>query len=161
MDKTKKCSRCKKVKSVTLEFYLRGKSRPGQYTSRCKVCIGKTNQEWKVANPARFRERTRAWQARQSDVLKMFLLQYLLAHPCVDCGEDDVSVLEFDHIRGKKTADVMHLVLGSCAVKTLFKEIRKCEVRCANCHKRKTIRSEKSWRLASMKQKIPRPEVLK
>jgi hypothetical protein len=30
--------------------------------------------------------------------LKMFITTYLKLHPCVDCGEDNHIVLEFDHV---------------------------------------------------------------
>lgn len=66
---------------------------------------------------------------------RRFVYQYLAAHPCVDCGESNVLVLEFDHVRGTKKNDVAHMVHGSHSLETLRREIAKCEVRCANCHR--------------------------
>lgn len=65
-----------------------------------------------------------------------YLYKYLLEHPCVDCGEGDPIVLEFDHVRGQKQRNVSNLIM--CSLDKIIKEIDKCEVRCANCHKRKT-----------------------
>ena len=62
-------------------------------------------------------------------------LEYLKTHPCVDCGEHDPIVLEFDHVRGTKINCVSVGVKDSWSVEKLTEEINKCEVRCANCHK--------------------------
>ena len=63
---------------------------------------------------------------------------YLLDHPCVDCGEFDPLVLEFDHIR-KKRKTISSLVRSCTGWEKILKEIARCEVRCANCHRRKHL----------------------
>jgi hypothetical protein len=68
---------------------------------------------------------------------RKFVLEYLLDHPCVDCGEDDVMCLEFDHINNK-TIEINKMIRNRYSLENIQKEIEKCEVRCANCHKRKT-----------------------
>lgn len=67
---------------------------------------------------------------------------HLTTHPCVDCGESDPIVLEFDHVRGVKTKVISLLIGDGSSVKWIREEIAKCEVRCANCHRRKTA---KDW----------------
>jgi hypothetical protein len=67
------------------------------------------------------------------------LRAYLHEHPCVDCGETDVVVLEFDHRRDKTKAISVLLSLGH-EWDRIREEISKCEVRCANCHRRRTAR---------------------
>ena len=69
------------------------------------------------------------------------IYEYLLEHPCVDCGEADPIVLQFDHVRGEKLVAVSDMVQrhgGSWVA--ILAEIAKCEVRCANCHLRATAR---------------------
>lgn len=66
--------------------------------------------------------------------------EYLLSHPCVDCGEPDPVVLEFDHVRGDKKANVKRMLAGTYSLDSVFTEIAKCEVRCANCHRRITAK---------------------
>lgn len=75
----------------------------------------------------------------QVDRAKQFVSTYLREHPCVDCGEIDPIVLEFDHVRGTKKFHISTGVLRGRGPKSLAEEIAKCEVRCANCHRRKTI----------------------
>ena len=59
--------------------------------------------------------------------------EYLNEHPCVDCGNTDVRVLDFDHIRGEKRFNISEGILLKW--KDIIKEIDKCDIRCANCHR--------------------------
>ena len=57
----------------------------------------------------------------------------MLGGKCVRCPEDDFVVLEFHHLRDKDFA------LGGVANKSwdvVKKELEKCELLCANCHRR-------------------------
>lgn len=72
-----------------------------------------------------------------------WIFDYLREHPCVDCGEADPVVLEFDHVRGEKFATIARMAQGFSLAKVRA-EIAKCDVRCANCHRRKTA-SQLGW----------------
>ena len=73
----------------------------------------------------------RARRKRRLDLIKT-------SKGCVDCGyNDDPVALQFDHIdRNDKTGTVSQMILHN--LKKLFVEIKKCEIRCANCHMIKT-----------------------
>ena len=72
------------------------------------------------------------------------MLEYLLKHPCVDCGEKDILVLEFHHLdRSKKRGTVGSLL--QLSLDTVKKEIDKCCALCANCHRRRTA-VQLGWR---------------
>jgi len=74
------------------------------------------------------------------------MMEYLSLHPCVDCGETDLVVLEFDHVKPDKKRNVFAMVHGRYKWDTVLKEISKCEVRCANCHRRITAKRSGKWR---------------
>jgi len=67
--------------------------------------------------------------------IRKFLGEYLLLHPCVDCGNGDLRVLEFDHVRGVKLFSISDAVRRQLSQKKIEEEILKCDVRCANCHR--------------------------
>ena len=69
---------------------------------------------------------------------RKFAYEYCEENPCVDCGESDPIVLEFDHCKGIKTKAVSTMISSGHSLERIKKEIAKCEVRCANCHRRKT-----------------------
>jgi 5-methylcytosine-specific restriction endonuclease McrA len=94
---------------------------------------------WYVANRQELIGRARVRRDRTAAENRLRLWQFLSCHPCVDCGESDPVVLEFDHTRDKR-ANVSQMVSGGLAWPTVELEIAKCEVRCVNCHLRKTAR---------------------
>lgn len=66
---------------------------------------------------------------------KLMVYKFLKEHPCVHCGETDPVVLEFHHRDGEqKEATIAYLVRHRWA--RVAGEIAKCDVTCANCHRR-------------------------
>lgn len=55
---------------------------------------------------------------------------------CADCGERDPVVLDYDHVDGKRE-HVSTLAQHGVGLARLFEEMLACEVRCANCHRRR------------------------
>jgi hypothetical protein len=72
------------------------------------------------------------------------VIDHLMEHPCVDCGEGDIVVLDFDHVESGKRSDVSSLIGKTKNWAEVAAEIAKCVVRCANCHRRKTAK-EQGW----------------
>jgi hypothetical protein len=68
---------------------------------------------------------------------KQFVFEYLSENPCIDCGENDINVLTFDHVRGKKRDNVASMVAQGLSIKAITLEIKKTEVVCFNCHMRR------------------------
>jgi hypothetical protein len=70
------------------------------------------------------------------------MLAYLRDHPCADCAEPDPVVLDFDHRPGvEKRFEIARAVNASTrAWSAILQEIAKCDVVCANCHRRRTAR---------------------
>jgi len=72
---------------------------------------------------------------------RRFIIEYLSDHPCVDCKEIDPVVLEFDHVRGTKVDTISNLAFRyTSSLRRIREEMKKCEVRCANCHRRRHAR---------------------
>lgn len=74
---------------------------------------------------------------------RSIIWEYKRSHPCVDCGESDPVVLDLDHVNPKKKTHNMKesrrgTVWWKLSYANLFLELGKCEVRCANCHRRRT-----------------------
>lgn len=131
---TKICSKCNTPKPLD-EFADRS-GRPGKH-SWCILCKNSYDKQSYHSNPSQ-RQAVRRRKKESVDRNVAHVKSYLSSHPCVDCGETDVIVLEFDHVRGKKTLEVSVMVRRGCSIQTIDKEITKCEVRCANDHKRRT-----------------------
>lgn len=91
---------------------------------------------------ARVKINTIKHKARNQDLV----WEYLLQHPCVDCGETDPIVLQFDHRDPSKKLFVIGRVLAIIGRMKLIAEIAKCDVVCANCHIRRTNKQFNLWR---------------
>jgi hypothetical protein len=79
----------------------------------------------------------KAYQKVSYKKIKEKIFALLVERPCVDCGETDPIVLEFDHVTGKKDRSITKLVSDKSSWKKIQDEIDKCEVRCRNCHRKR------------------------
>jgi hypothetical protein len=130
------------------EFNWRRKA-SGQRDSLCRPCRSEYHREHYLANKQRYVDQARLRKRALALERTRFLLRYFATHPCTDCGETDPVVLEFDHL-GDKLFDVA-AGLPYRAWQAVLDEIDKCEVVCANCHRRRTMSRAKAirFRLAS------------
>lgn len=127
----KTCNGCGLPKEITA-FSRLSKSKDG-LQPRCKRC----NADYFTVNRERLIVSIRERSRRVLEEKQEIVWQHLMKHNCIDCGESDPIVLEFDHTRDKKKG-VSELLRDSRDAKYLIQEIEKCEIRCANCHRRKT-----------------------
>lgn len=130
----KVCTGCKE--NLPLENFGVNKSKSDGRQTQCKSCRNKYAKKWYSENSSEHYQRTRDSHKK----LRQEVYEYLLEHPCVDCGEARPECLEFDHIdRETKIASIAQL-LSKNARHKLFVEIEKCVVRCANCHRMVTAK---------------------
>jgi hypothetical protein len=130
--KSKTCSNCNVQKDIN-QFYKQSRSRDG-CQSYCKKCITDLCQKNYKANPDKFKKTARiARQRRQQKYLNLFKDKV-----CVDCGLADSVVFELDH-RENKVMNVSEMV-NSRSWKAILDEFNKCDIVCANCHRRRTAK---------------------
>ena len=144
-DQTRACTRCGEIKPLSEFPPVRRGGEKRQ--SWCRACFAVVNAAYYASNREREKARLISQATARRAETRRNLIEYLLVHPCIDCGEADIVVLEFDH-RGEKTADVSTYANGR-TWNTVLKEIEKCDVRCANCHRRETARRTWSKRRGS------------
>jgi hypothetical protein len=138
------CSRCNLTKDTT-EFPFRNKGK-GTRHSYCLLCGRGASKNHYLKNVQYYVRKAHVRRKELSDELNGKLYEYLETHPCVDCGESDPVVLEFDHVRDEKSYNVSAMGYLFTSWNSLLREIAKCEVRCANCHRRKTAERHNSYR---------------
>jgi hypothetical protein len=137
----KKCKKCLQEKPET-EFYTTKYKDKTYLLNECKSCtLARTNENY-YSDHKRQKAIRKQNTAKRRAANKDKLISYLLEHPCVDCGESDLVVLEFDHVR-KKSFNISDAFMKSWDA--ILKEISKCEVVCANCHKRRTATRAGDW----------------
>ena len=94
------------------------------------------------------KKKAKEWTKKQIKKNKEHVKNFLLLHPCLDCNNSDIRVLEFDHIRDK-VADISYAVSSGWSLKRLQSEMDKCEIRCANCHRIKIIKERQDSKTLS------------
>jgi hypothetical protein len=101
-------------------------------------------------DPEKRREASRRWYLRnqkeqvrrvmaRSKRIRGEVYKHKEENPCTDCGKKYPHyVMEFDHVRGEKLANVGDLLNRNMTISGVWGEIAKCELVCANCHRYRT-----------------------
>lgn len=94
----------------------------------------------------RKKERRQEWRAFKSTL------------KCVNCGEDHPATFDFHHIIKHPDNRKVHKLLRGQNYKEARKEIKKCIVLCANCHRKVHYEEEKAAKAAkALKDQTPTP----
>lgn len=143
----KVCTRCPEKGEQPLTNFGRDTRSGDGHRSECRACRSAEAAIYYASLlPEEKLERSRRTNALKN-IRRQWILDYLVTHPCVDCGEDDPVVLDFDHVRDIKSVEISTLVHSQASLERLENEVKKCDVRCANCHRRKTATERGSYRL--------------
>lgn len=133
------CFKCKKSLPLTTEFFSLNKAKKDGFQGYCKECTKGFNNSYYKNNEIR-RESIRRSNNTRYQRAMIYVCEYLKQHPCVDCGEQDIVVLDFDHVRGDKVDGICVMVSKGASISKIEEEITKCEVRYSNCHRRRTAK---------------------
>lgn len=135
----KTCSGCQL--SLDYKHFCKKKDSPDGYSYFCRICSAQQAKEY--YNDPKNKQRIIDNNKDRLLKTKRFVYEYLTSHPCVDCGETRPECLDFDHLRDKDMA-ISLMLRNARSIKSIQKEIEKCEIRCANCHRIKTAK-EQNW----------------
>lgn len=135
------CGRCKR--SVSLElFNKRAKSRDG-LSSWCRPCYSEYDRE-RYQNGDKARKEKN--KADRLEAVRSYLWELFSNSKCFDCGNRDPEVMEFDHRDPSQKSFTISHMLRSYSLKRIQAEIAKCDIVCANCHRKRTIQQFGTWR---------------
>lgn len=109
----------------------------GQRRKICRPCKQEYDRDYYSKKSKEYKEKKFLRKKDRAIVAKQFIWDHLKNNPCVTCGEADPVVLEFDHIiQSEKEYTISDMQTYS--IKMIKKEIEKCRILCANCHRRRT-----------------------
>lgn len=98
----------------------------------CRACASAWKQEWREKRCAE----AFAYVAK------------LKTQPCVDCKQSfHPAAMDFDHVRGTKKYRIAWMLNKPCLLEEIKKEIAKCELVCACCHRVRTYERSQQQRL--------------
>jgi hypothetical protein len=111
-----------KKRKYNRDWYWRNRESRSIYAKAYRV----KNRAWLLKREKALRDRT-YWKVRA-------LVDAKKDVPCLDCGgQFPPECMDFDHVKGSKRFTIgASMQRGRTAVE---KEMKKCEVVCANCHR--------------------------
>jgi hypothetical protein len=106
----------------------------------CRECQRKQMQERYANNKENVLAINRQSTQKSQMQAAAFIQEYLSNKYCLDCGENDINVLTFDHVTGKKKYNISTMISRGYNIETIKRELEKTEIVCFNCHMRRERR---------------------
>lgn len=136
MTATRQCPRCHAQLPLSA-FAFRDRAHT-KIQSYCRACSAAAWRDWygTEANRARHLRLVASRRRRRIEHVRAWLVD-LKDTPCADCGRRfPPEAMDFDHLEGKR-GNVSRMA-HSVGMDALRKEVDKCEVVCATCHRIRT-----------------------
>jgi hypothetical protein len=108
--------------------------RSGQWQEEHQEEMRAYRRKWYAAN----RERAKAQVNKRKEALKAWFAEYKATLTCVVCGENHIACLDFHHRNPSEKDVAVSVAVGQrgWSRKRILAEIAKCDVLCANCHRK-------------------------
>lgn len=133
---SKICSDCGLEKPI-LEFSYKNKSK-FTFQSKCKLCHSKYLKQHYKKNKEYYKVRALNRKRYNKKINLEYIRKLKESTPCTDCGiHYPYYIMDFDHISGNKKNIVSAMTQESFEL--VLAEINKCEIVCANCHRKRTF----------------------
>ena len=126
----KRCKCCRKNKPLT-DFSPRKNVLDGRY-SYCRICVNKQMRDSYHKNPNKYKEREKEQRRQLMELVNNIKQQ----STCKFCPEKDPCCLDFHHLDSNQKDESIAYLVGIKSRERLMKEIEKCIVVCANCHRK-------------------------
>ncbi len=134
----KRCSLCKQNKHKSQ--YNKNKGKKDGLNTVCKECGQNRSKQYYNENKEKHIKETSKRTKQYNKIKRKEIFNYFKENPCVDCGETNPIVLEFDHRNSEEKEYNISEIIMNKSWKIVLNEIAKCDVRCANCHRIKTAK---------------------
>jgi hypothetical protein len=144
------CIECGEQKDAT-EF-AKNRCNKDRLRNICKQCNNKISKQKRLEDP-RIKEREGELYTERREFRIPYIYNYLKEHGCADCEEKDPIVLTFDHVRGKKAFTISSSVMNH-NWDEILNEIAKCDVVCANCHAKRTVKQRDYYNIDKFKDNL-------
>jgi hypothetical protein len=151
----KRCSRCGLEQAID-SFQWKNRAR-GIRRTWCRSCARAYSHQHYLDNIDKYKAKARRNGGSDRRRIRVLVDEYLRAHPCVDCGASDIAILEFDHRDPATKRESVSRLVMTTTWGPILREIEKCDVRCANCHRQRTARQFNWAKLNAMPMTSPAP----
>lgn len=146
------CRTCKKDKKKD-QFVLKNKI-TGTRSTQCKSCQREYAKSHYINNKDKYVQRAKKFSSNARQKAIQFVLEYLEGKSCIKCGEDDILVLDFHHRDPSNKKYVVSLMISRNCVATIQEELDKCDILCANCHRKETHKQQNTYKYQHVQKKF-------
>ena len=138
------CTKCGQSKNETEFYWIKQRQKRD---TQCKTCKRVAKREYYHKNKEEYKRRNREWRRKNPDAAsrnqkrtaernRTLFFKWLADKSCIVCGESDPVVLDLHHRNPTNKLGSIGSLIGGSSANKLFAEIAKCDVLCANCHRR-------------------------
>jgi hypothetical protein len=142
MEEDKKyCGTCQKDKLK--KDFNKNKTKKDGLNSICRECSNTRSKKYYSENTEHHKNVIRVRDDKYLLEVRKRIFKYLENHPCIDCGNNNPVVLDFDHRDNvDKLKSISELTGKRHSWGKIETEIDKCDVRCSNCHRIRTAKQQ-------------------
>lgn len=133
---TKLCPKCGETKPLSEYYSCKSK----KVASYCNKCFKEYKKEYHKKNSKKYSRVRYEKKKKRKKEIRRLIYEYKKDKPCVDCNEIHPPwAMDFDHIDpSEKEFNISNAARSELSWETILKEIEKCDLVCALCHRYRT-----------------------